>query len=118
MLDSERDCGEHRYESQWHAYRERRNWLGVLIVVEFLAFFPFMALMKYALSLVFPTGNTAFLASFLMFAAVYLFTGSRIRTFPCPRCGENFFGGVFFATPRTVLGRKCANCGLRKYEGE
>jgi hypothetical protein len=91
--------------------------LGALLCVEFLAFIPFVAFMERALRNVFPTGNSAFMAAVLMFGAVYLFTGSRLRSFPCPRCGENFFGG-FFATPGTVLGRSCANCGLRKYDGE
>jgi hypothetical protein len=103
--------------SQWRAYRTRRTRLAILLWVEFLTFIPFMAFTERGLKRLFPEGNSAFLAAFFMFGAVYLYTASRLRSFRCPRCGENFFGG-FFATPKTVLGRNCANCGLRKYEGE
>ena len=92
-------------------------WLGVLVCVEFIAFIPFIVFMERLLRHLFPTGDLPFLTASFMFGALYFFTGSRLRRFPCPRCGKNFFGG-FFATPRTVLGRNCANCGLRKYDGE
>jgi hypothetical protein len=117
MLDNADDQGAHQYQSQWQNYRERRTRLGVLVLVEFLAFIPFVALVEKALRHVLPAGNSAFLTAGFMFGAIYLYTGSRLRTFPCPRCGENFFGG-FFATPKTMLGPSCANCGLRKYDGE
>jgi hypothetical protein len=117
MPDGGEDSGAHRYQNQRRAYGARRSRLGILICVEFLAFIPFTAITERALRPLFPAGDTAFLAAFLMFGALYLFTGSRLCSFPCPRCGENFFGG-FFAAPRTLLGRNCANCGLRKYEGE
>jgi hypothetical protein len=92
-------------------------WLGVLVCVEFLAFIPFMAFVEPVLRRVLSDDKMAFLITFSLFAAMYLFTGSRLRSFPCPRCGRNFFGG-FFARPGTVLGRNCANCGLSKYDGE
>jgi hypothetical protein len=117
MLDNVKDSGAHRYQNQWQSYRERRNWLGVLLCVEFLAFIPSVVFMETIVRRQFSADRMAFPAASLLFGAVYLFTASRLRSFPCPRCGKNFFGG-FFATPRTVLGRNCANCGLRKYDGE
>ena len=106
----------HPYRHQWLAYSARRWRLVVLLCIEFLAFIPFMALMEKTLKRAFRTGDLAFLAAFLLFGTVYIGTGTRLRSFPCPRCGKNFFGG-FFATPETMLGRNCANCGLRKFEG-
>ena len=117
MPDYIQDSGAHHYQSQWRAYRKRRVWLAVLVCVEFLAFFPFMGIVEAVARRVFSSDKIAFMAAFLLFGALYLFTGSRFRSFPCPRCGKNFFGG-FFATPATVLGRNCANCGLPKYDGQ
>ena len=111
------DGGARRYQSQWQAYRARRTLLGVLVCVEFVSFIPLTIFAERALTPLLPTGNSAFLVTSLMFGAVYLFTVLRLRSFPCPRCGKNFFGG-FFATPETVWGQDCANCGLRKYDGE
>jgi hypothetical protein len=116
MHGNVKDSGAHRYQSQWQAYRERRTRLGVLVCVEFLTFFPFLILVATIERQLFSTNKMVFPAA-LLWGALYLFTGPQLRRFPCPRCGENFFGG-FFATPRTVLGRTCANCGLRRYEGE
>jgi hypothetical protein len=92
-------------------------WLAILVCVEFLAFIPFMGFVEPVLRRVLSGDKTAFLATFLMFAALYLFTGSRLRSFPCPRCGKNFFGEVF-GRSGSFLGRQCANCGLPKYDGE
>ncbi len=38
-------------------------------------------------------------AAGVLWGALYLFTGSRLRSFPCPRCGKNFVGKVFFGDP-------------------
>ena len=119
MSNQATDSGVHKYQSQWKAYQKRRASLAVLVGVEFLALIPFMTLVEPLLRAVLSNDKLAFLATILLFAALYLFTVSRLRSFACPRCGENFFGGAFVSriTPRAVLGR-CANCGLRKYEGE
>ncbi len=119
MANQVANSGVHKYQSEWKAYRKRRTWLAVLVCVEFLAFIPFMALVEPLLRSMLSNEKLGFLATFLLFGAVYLFTGSRLRSFACPRCGANFFGGIFVSriTLRAVLGR-CANCGLRKYEGE
>jgi len=106
-----------KYQSQWQAYRARRLRLWVVVFVEFFAFIPFMGFTEKAFKHFLPAGNSSFLTAFFLFAVVYLFPITRFRSFPCPRCRKNFFGG-FFATPSTMLGRNCANCGLRKYDGE
>jgi hypothetical protein len=116
MVRSAEQIGEHPYQHQWQAYSARKWRLFVLLCVEFVAFIPFIVFSEKALKYVFPTGDLAFVTANLVFGTVYIVTATRLRNFPCPRCGKNFFGG-FFATPETMLGRSCANCGLRKYEG-
>src|SRR5258708_6052964 len=115
VLDQTREAHGDKYQREWQAYRRRRNRLAVYIAAEFLAFLPFVALVATVERRLFSTGNLAMPAA-ICWAGLYLFTGSRLRNFPCPRCGRNFFGG-FFATPGNVMGRKCANCGLRKFAG-
>jgi hypothetical protein len=107
---------QHKYQNQWQAYRKHQTLLGVLLIAEFLAFVPFVVLVVTLEKSLFQT-NKMFLPAAIFWGAIYMFTGAQLRRFSCPRCKENFFGG-FFATPTTVMGRSCANCGLRKYEGE
>src|ERR1700684_1948335 len=116
MPDNVDDSGAHIYQRQRHSYLTRRLRIGALVIAEFLAFLPFVAIVAIVERRLFSTNKFTFPAG-LLWGAIYLFTGSRLRYFPCPRCAKNFFGG-FFATPETVMGRNCANCGLRKYEGE
>lgn len=110
------DHSAHKYHSEWQTFRRRRTCIFVAIIAEFLLFLPFVALVAIAERHLFSTNKLAFPAA-LMWGALYLFTASRLRSFPCPRCGKNFFGGIF-ATPKAMLGRTCANCGLRRYGGE
>ena len=104
------------YQNEWENYRKRRNLIVLFMVAEFLAFLPFVGLVVTAERLLFKT-NSLTMPAALIWGALYLFTISRLRSFPCPRCGQNYFGG-FFATPGNVLGNKCANCGLRKWAGD
>ena len=51
---------------------------------------------------------------------LFVVTGIRFQSFPCPRCGEPFFGrrGWFLGLPwasNNVFRRTCGFCGLRKY---
>lgn len=106
--------GDHEnYQSKWLAFRRHRNRIALYLLAEFLAFLPFVALVVTAERRLFSTDNMAFPAA-LIWGGLYLFTASQLRRFPCPRCGKNFFGGIF-ATPGNVMGHKCANCGLQKY---
>jgi len=116
MADNVGGDGKHRYRSQWQAYRNRRNLIAVILVAEFLSFFPFWILVATIERHFFSPNKLFFPAAFL-FGAVYLFTGSRLRRWPCPRCGKNFLG-TMLATSETVLGRTCAHCGLPRYAEE
>ena len=108
--------GAHKYQRQWQAFRWRRTWLGALLIAEFVAFFPFLILVATIEEDLFSTKNAVFAAA-LLWGTVYVFTAFRLRKFPCPRCGENFFFGLF-DRPRNVLGRRCAKCGLPRYADE
>jgi hypothetical protein len=116
MVDDIEDGSAHKYRCQWQAFRSHRNLIAVILVAEFLGFIPFGALVAVTERHFFST-DKMFFPAMLLWGALYLFTGSRLRNFPCPRCNRNFFGG-FFATSKTVLGRNCANCGLRRYADE
>jgi hypothetical protein len=102
MADNVEDGGIHKYRRQWQAFRSRRNLIAVLLVAEFLGFLPIVALVASVERRLFSADKMFFPAA-LLWGALYIFTASRLRNFPCPRCGRNFFGG-FFATPETVLG--------------
>jgi hypothetical protein len=103
------------YHCEWERYRQRRNRIALYLVVEFLGYLPFVALVVSAERRLFGTTNLGLPAA-LAWGALYLYTGSRLRSFPCPRCGKNFFAGLF-ATPWKILARKCAHCRLPMYAG-
>jgi hypothetical protein len=111
MPNNVEDGGTHKYQRQWEAFRWRRSWLGV-----FAAIFPFVILVATVEKDLFSTNNAA-LPAFLLWGALNVFTAFRLRRFPCPRCGKNFYFGLF-DRPRNVLGRRCANCGLQRYAEE
>jgi hypothetical protein len=116
MLSQSNEDSANNYKSGWETYRRRRNRIVLYMVAEFLAFIPFVGLVATVGRLLFATNNLAMPAAWI-WGVLYLYTISRLRSFPCPRCGQNFFGG-FFAIPGVVLGNKCANCGLRKWAGD
>ncbi|MBB5061186.1 hypothetical protein HDF16_005922 [Granulicella aggregans] len=116
MIYEVENVGAHKYRCQWQAFRSHRNRIAAIMVAEFLGFIPFGALVASTERHFFST-DKMFFPAMLLWGALYLFTVSRLRNFPCPRCSRNFFGG-FFATPETVFARKCANCGLRRFAEE
>jgi len=108
------------YQEQWRRYRVRRRWIITCTIVEFIGFIPFVGEVSIASQRLFP-GSDLGLPAAICWGALYLFTGSRLRSFPCPRCGKNFFGGilgdvrVLLQKPRAFLGRECVYCGLPIY---
>jgi hypothetical protein len=108
------------YKHAWETYRARNTRIVVCLFAEFFGFLPFLLLVATIDRKLFSTTNLVMPAAILL-AVLYLYTISRLRTFPCPRCGKNFFGGFFGAhlTSRgAFFGRKCVHCGLRKYAAE
>src|SRR5580698_8651700 len=100
----------HPYQAQWQAFRKHKQLITTLVIIEFGAFIPLVAVVSVLDQALFHTRNMAFPAA-LFWGAIYATTFVQFRRFPCPRCGHNFFGG-FFATPQTVMAKSCAHCGL------
>jgi hypothetical protein len=108
------------YQREWETYRARKTRLVIWIVAVFLGFPPFLTLVAFIDRKLFSSTSLVFPAAFV-WGALYMFVGSRLRVFPCPRCGKNFLGGVFhdpadlLTRPKAFLGRECVHCGLRKF---
>lgn len=108
------------HESEWKRYRVRRRWIVASMIVEFLAFIPVVGAVAVVSRKLLSSTDLALPAA-VAWGMLYMFTVSRLRKFPCPRCGKNFFGGILsdssliFSRPRAFLGRQCAYCGLEKY---
>ena len=103
------------YQSEWLKFRIRRKSLAMLIFAEFIAPPFFLALAVAVERRLFSTARPTF-AAWLLWGGMMLFTVSRLRNFTCPRCGENYFGGLL--ATRNISGRRCANCDLPRYAGE
>ncbi len=84
------DGSAHKYRCQWQAFRSHRNLIAVILVTEFLGFIPFGALVVFAERHFFST-DKMFFPAMLLWGVLHLFTVSRLRNFPCPRCNRNFF---------------------------
>ena len=85
-------------------------WLGGFVVVFALAY------LSYGLFQTFVLGWVAAAA----WMVAFLVTGIRVQSFPCPRCGQPFFGrqGTFAGIPwfsSNVLRKTCGSCGLAKH---
>lgn|GEM_PF-3065846 len=108
----------HGYQEQWQAYRVRKRNLTLLLVAQFFGIIPFLTLVAFIDRKVFLATSLVMPAAW-MWGLWYISTVFRLRIFPCPRCGKNFFGNIpdwsFFTKPRAFFGRECVNCGLRKF---
>jgi hypothetical protein len=100
------------YENQWKRYRDRRTKIVLLMVAEFLAFIPVVALVAVVERRLFSTSHLA-LPTAVIGGLLYVCTGFRLGKFPCPRCGGNFFGKL--GGPQDLFDGKGAYCGLKKY---
>jgi hypothetical protein len=100
------------YHLEWKRYRKRRNLIALYLVLEFLGCLPFVVLVASAERKLFGTTNLTIPAA-LIWGAICLFTVLRLGNFPCPRCSNNFFGGVF-AKHWNLSARNCASCGLER----
>lgn len=103
------------------AFRKRKRGLTLLMGIQFFGFLPFVALVALL-------DRKAWSSTALVTPAVFAWlswwasTVFRLRRAHCPRCGSNFYGGVFphpsiAIRPRVILGLRCAYCGLRRYQG-
>jgi hypothetical protein len=100
------------YQQEWDAYRLRKRNLVVLLVAQFFGLIPFVMLVALV------NRKLSSTTSLVMPAAIawclwYLSTIVRLRIFPCPRRGENFFGGGSLTESMGRSSRECVYCGSR-----
>jgi hypothetical protein len=111
---STQNVREHMYQSEWQAFRRHQTRIAVCMAAEFLAF-PFFIGLVVVVGRLFAADHLQLPAA-LCWGALYIFTLSRLRRFPCPRCNKNFFGGFFQRSIGNLFNRRCENCGLQRYE--
>jgi hypothetical protein len=85
------------------------NRVGIFLV---LALLP-LAGLSVLLGQVLGISGAIVLVPFAAWVVAFGYVVHRIRTFPCPRCGD-FYTTTSWMSPNT-LGRKCIHCGLRLY---
>ena len=102
------------YADNWLAQSRRWRQLFVVWLGGFVLTFA-LAYLSYQLFHTFVLGWVAAIAWILGFVT----TGIRVQSFPCPRCGQPFFGrrGTLLGIPwfsNNVLRKTCGSCGLTK----
>lgn len=110
------------YSTQWAAYLTHKGKIVRLLLLELAAFFPSLFLIAYLQSRQSPPRSLVVPAIYA-WLPILLITAFRLRFFPCPRCGKNYFGGVpslfnpvlLIRSPRAFAGWACVHCGLRKF---
>jgi hypothetical protein len=108
------------YHEEWEAYRVRKRKLVLYTIAVFLGIVPFQLVVAFIDRKLFSSTSMVFPAS-LVWGGLYIFVGSRLRVFPCPRCGKNFYAGMLhnpaelLLKPNALLGRQCVHCGLPKF---
>ena len=65
MRDNVENSGPNQYQSQWQAFRRRRNRIAALLFAQFLAFLPFVLLGVAIERRLFSTDKMAFPAAML-----------------------------------------------------
>jgi hypothetical protein len=106
------------YREQWRRYKVRERWIVAVMILEFVGFLPFIAVVSIASKRLIPGTDVPANAAIVGWMALFLFTGTRLRTFRCPRCGKNFSGGIFgdirvlIRSPKAFFGKECVYCGL------
>src|SRR5215472_17895703 len=100
------------YQSEWERCRRRRKKFIILLVAEFLAFIPFVALVVGIERKLLSTSHLGMPAA-SVWGMLYGYTIFHSWKFPCPRCGKNFAGKM--GGPQVLSGRRCAYCGLPLY---
>lgn len=102
------------YAVQWQDLRDR----NYLVICLFLGFIPGVGGLGWLLSFVSSSEVPVMVVGFLWMLA-FAWSSLRASFFPCPRCGKYFRGwnvGLGRHCYATLVGRKCAHCGLRLYE--
>ncbi len=96
------------YRASWSRYKKRR----VLFVLAFLGYVPICDAFAKLTKRVFGTFDPAFILA-LVWMAMFYIAGTRLLSWPCPKCGKCFSGTGW--QNKGLLAPKCVHCGLPKY---
>ena len=96
------------YSANWQAYRKLRNlwWLV------FLAYTPGAMAIALLGNYLFGSFSLGYAAAMVWIVA-FVILGTRLNTWPCPRCGKWFCATWWYS--KSFFARKCVHCGLPKY---
>lgn len=97
------------YQRDWQEYKRRRNQFWLV----FASYVPVCATVAFVSKKLFDTLIPGFVVAFF-WMGLFVFAGTRVRMWPCPRCGKWFSGTWWYDL--SFLARRCVHCGLRKYE--
>lgn len=100
------------YTQDWNDYRRVRNQALIALV----AFVPIRLIDLLAGKLFGQSTTLDFLIPILVLVWILsvLITGSRLASWPCPRCGGRF-SSMWWARGLAFLAQSCANCGFKKF---
>ena len=120
------------YQRDWEKYKRSRNQFWLIVA----SYVPVLKALSFVYQK-FPTQHDPVPAVALFWMGLFIFKGYRLQMWPCPRCGRLFEGRSFYGrapmevgpgpyyppgrtrTWRDLFGRRrCAYCGLRKYQKE
>jgi len=97
------------YAKQWQSYRNHRNWFWLICA----SYLPGVYFGSLSVSYFVPSFHEqSFLLLALMWMAGFAYTGIKVNTWPCPRCGQRFSARDNYNL--SLLARKCVHCGLPK----
>jgi len=100
------------YTQDWNDYRRVRNHA----LLALLGFVPIRLIDLLIVKLFGQSMMVDFLIPILVLAWILsvLIAGSRLATWPCPRCGGRF-SSRWWDKGLAFVAQSCANCGLKKF---
>lgn len=96
------------YEEKWHELQRCRN----RYIFALLVYFPIVGTIGF-LGQRFVRSLVPGVVVFGIWAAMLIYLGNKLRTWPCPRCGKWFSATSWY--DRGWFVRRCIHCGLPKY---
>lgn len=97
------------YSESW---RRHRRWYLTSLGM-FVGYLPVFA----TIGMAFPgliSNDWVIFPLFAIYAITWISVTNVARRWPCPRCGERFFGGLWLPQLPMLLVRSCRSCGLPK----
>jgi len=98
------------YSASWRAYR-RWYYTSLALFVGYLPLFGTFAAILSSLR----AADWVIFVAFAIYASTWVAASNVARRWPCPRCGEYFFGTLWLPTLPMFLIRTCRYCDFPKY---